>query len=72
MTLLHNCAMLVRMSQHNARALGAGEFDIAAVVRAIRATGTQVPWSIEAPSTVGWANPEVHIAALATGMRKFM
>ena len=54
------------------RAPGAGEFDIAAVVQALRATGTQVPWSIEAPSTVGWANPEVHIAALATGMRKFM
>ena len=64
--------MLVPMSQHNARALGAGEFDIAAVVSAIRATGTKAPWSIEAPSAVGWANPAVHIAALASGMRKFM
>lgn len=64
--------MLVRMSQHNARAPGAGEFDIAAVMRAVRAAGTQVPWSIEAPSAFGWANPAVHIAALATGMRKFM
>jgi len=72
MTLLDNCAMLVRMSQHNARALGAGEFDIATVESAIRATGTQAPWSIEAPSAFGWANPAVHIAALATGMRKFM
>ncbi len=81
--------MLVRMSQHNARALGAEELilshfslapmhdiekrvRLAAVVRTIRATGTEVPWSIEAPSAVGWANPAVHIAALANGMRKFM
>ena len=45
---------------------------LAAVVSAIRATGSKAPWSIEAPSAVDWANPAVHIAALASGMRKFM
>lgn len=56
----------------NRRAPGEGEFDIAGLVAALRNTGAAIPWSIEAPSSLGWANAEAHVAALASGMRKFL
>jgi sugar phosphate isomerase/epimerase len=56
----------------NRRAPGDGEFDIEAVVEILRASGCSIPWSVEAPSRLGWADPEAHVARLATGMRKFL
>lgn len=56
----------------NRRAPGDGEFDIPGLVKALRRSGTQIPWSVEAPSAFGWTRPEVHIAQLASGMRKFL
>ena len=56
----------------NRRAPGDGEFDIAGVVDVLRASGCSIPWSIEAPSRSGWAEPTAHVARLAAGMRKFL
>jgi len=54
------------------RAPGDGEFDIAGLVTILRSSGCTIPWSVEAPSRTGWADPEAHVARLATGMRKFL
>ncbi len=54
------------------RAPGDGAFDIAGLVGFLRSSGCGVPWSVEAPSRTGWADPEAHVARLATGMRKFL
>lgn len=56
----------------NRRAPGDGEFDIAGLVEMLRASDCSVPWSVEAPSRSGWANPEAHVARLASGMRRFL
>lgn len=54
------------------RAPGDGEFDIAGLVEILRSSGCVIPWSVEAPSRAGWADPEAHVARLGTGMRKFL
>lgn len=56
----------------NRRAPGDGQFDLAAFVATVRATGTTVPWSVEIPSTASWADPEPHVAAAAQGMRRLL
>ena len=56
----------------NRRAPGDGEFDIAEVVAILRASGCAIPWSVEAPSRSGWADPDAHVARLGVGMRRFL
>lgn len=51
----------------NRVAPGEGDFDLAAIISAIRATGTRVPWSLEVPSAKGWVAAESHVAAVARG-----
>ena len=53
----------------NRRAPGDGEFDVAGFVAAVRATGTDAPWSLEVCSASGWADPANHVARIAEGMR---
>ena len=40
-----------------------------ALVAAVRATGTDAPWSLEVCSAAGWADPANHVARVAAGMR---
>jgi sugar phosphate isomerase/epimerase len=56
----------------NRRAPGDGEFDIAEVVAILRSSGCTIPWSVEAPSRSGWADPDAHVARLGVGMRRFL
>jgi sugar phosphate isomerase/epimerase len=56
----------------NRRAPGAGEFDVAGFVHALGASGVDVPWGMEVCSASGWAEPEVHVAVIAAGMRQFL
>lgn len=56
----------------NRCAPGDGEFDVAGFVAAVRATGTSAPFSLEVPSTWGWAAPDAHIARVAAGTRQFL
>jgi len=51
---------------------GDGEFDVGGFVAAIRHAGAFVPWSLEACSKQGWANPAAHVERLASGMRSFL
>lgn len=51
---------------------GAGEMRVAEILSIVRASGSTVPWSVEAPSTVGWASPEEHVRQCAEGLRRFM
>ena len=53
----------------NRVAPGAGEFDIAGFLAAVRGTGCTVAMSLEVCNTAGWAAPEAHVAAIANGMR---
>jgi sugar phosphate isomerase/epimerase len=48
---------------------GAGEFDMAGFVDAIRSTGATLPWSVEVCSASGWAQPALHVERCAAGMR---
>lgn len=54
------------------RAPGDGEFDLVAVIEVLRASGCAIPWSVEAPSRIGWAEPDVHVARLGVGMRRLL
>lgn len=54
------------------RAPGEGEFDLDDFVAALRASGTRVPWSIEVPSTSGWADPANHVRRCAEGARRLI
>lgn len=56
----------------NRRAPGDGEFDLVAVIAVLRASGCAIPWSVEAPSRIGWAEPDVHVARLGVGMRRLL
>lgn len=51
---------------------GDGEMRVAEILSIVRASGSTVPWSVEAPSTVGWASPAEHVARCADGLRRFM
>lgn len=51
---------------------GAGEFELAGFVSALRATGTKVPWSIEVPSAAGWTNAADHVSSCMNGMRSVL
>lgn len=51
---------------------GEGEMRVAEILSIVRASGTAVPWSVEAPSKVGWAAPAEHVARCADGLRRFM
>jgi len=51
---------------------GAGEFDITALLDAVRATGCAVPISVEVCSRAGWADPDRHVGACAAGMRSLV
>ena len=53
----------------NRVAPGAGEFDVAGFIEAVRSTGTQVPMSLEVCNAEGWREPERHVRAIADGMR---
>jgi sugar phosphate isomerase/epimerase len=53
------------------RPMGAGEFDLRGFLAAVDSTGTSAPWSLEVCSTIGWAEPDSHIAAIASGIRRF-
>ncbi len=52
----------------NRCAPGDGEFDIAAFLAALRATGTSAAWSLEVCSATGWADPETHVQRLGAAM----
>lgn len=54
------------------RAPGDGEMRVAEILSIVRASGSVVPWSVEAPSTSGWAAPDEHVARCAAGLRRFM
>lgn len=54
----------------NRRAPGAGEFDLASIVNAVRRTKTSVPWSLEVPSAWGWEHASDHVAAVGRGARE--
>ena len=52
---------------------GSGEFDVAGFVAAIRSTGADVPWSLEACNAGAWASDGLEfVAECATGMRVFL
>lgn len=51
---------------------GDGEMRVAEILDIVRASGADVPWSVEAPSTVGWASPDEHVARCAAGLRRFL
>lgn len=51
---------------------GEGEMRVAEILSIVRDSGTTVPWSVEAPSKVGWASPAEHVARCADGLRRFM
>lgn len=51
---------------------GDGEMRVAEILDIVRASGSDVPWSVEAPSTVGWASPDDHVARCAQGLRRFL
>lgn len=53
----------------NRLAPGAGEFDIAGFVAALRTAGSTVSWSLEVCNAAGWADPEPHVRRIADGMR---
>jgi len=53
----------------NRVAPGAGEFELAEFIAALRTTGTRVPWSVEVPSAAGWTNAAEHVASCMNGMR---
>ena len=55
----------------NRVAPGDGEFDLVSFMAAVRATGTEVPVSVEVCSTSGWADPEQHVRRIAVGARRF-
>jgi sugar phosphate isomerase/epimerase len=54
------------------RPMGEGEFDVRGFLDVVHATGTTAGWSLEVPSTWGWAHPDEHVAAIATGIRRFL
>lgn len=56
----------------NRRPPGAGEFDVAGFVGALASAGVDIPWGMEVCSASGWADPAVHVAAIADGMRQFL
>jgi hypothetical protein len=45
---------------------------VAEILALVRASGSTVPWSVEAPSEIGWASPAEHVARCAEGLRRFM
>lgn len=51
---------------------GEGEMRVAEILEIVRVSGCSVPWSVEAPSTLGWASPDDHVARCAAGLRKFL
>lgn len=51
---------------------GDGEMRVAEILSIVRASGSTVPWSVEAPSAVGWLSPAEHVARCAEGLRRFM
>jgi sugar phosphate isomerase/epimerase len=55
----------------NRCAPGDGEFDIAAFLAAVTATGTSAPWSLEVCSATGWADPEQHVQRIGAAIRRF-
>lgn len=56
----------------NRVAPGAGEFDLAGFIEAVRGTGCRVPFSLEVCSASGWNAPHEHVRAIADGMRAAM
>jgi sugar phosphate isomerase/epimerase len=53
----------------NRVAPGAGEFDVAGFIEAVRSTGCSVPLALEVCSADGWRQPEQHVRDIANGMR---
>ncbi len=51
---------------------GDGEMRVAEILAIVRASGSTVPWSVEAPSKIGWASPAEHVSRCAEGLRHFM
>lgn len=51
---------------------GDGEMRVAEILAIVRAAGSTVPWSVEAPSATGWSTPDSHVARCAEGLRRFM
>ncbi|MEO5898568.1 MAG: sugar phosphate isomerase/epimerase [Ilumatobacteraceae bacterium] len=51
---------------------GAGAFDIAALLEAVRSTGCAVPLSLEVCSKAGWADAARHVGACAAGIRNII
>lgn len=56
----------------NRVAPGDGEMRVAEILEIVRRSGSTVPWSVEAPSSSGWASPDEHVARCARGLSRFM
>ncbi len=54
------------------RAPGDGEMRVAEILSIVTASGADVPWSVEVPSTAGWSSPDAHVARCAQGLRRYI